>query len=136
MIFAVFDLFPYFIWILTIRETISRHICWWCRHKLSKVKIVNKSRKIVSHHILPFHQYHRVLVLKSLRFYCSKSYLATCNPGDNCYHQNKNYFPWRNNRKNFFANKWGEQYLLFLRGIDILHVLISLGRLAMQVLSL
>ena len=54
MIFTVFDLFPYFIWFLTVRNTISRHTCWCCRYKLSKVKIINKSRKIVSHHILPF----------------------------------------------------------------------------------
>ena len=54
MIFTVFELFPYSIWILTVGNTISRHTCWCCRYKLSKVKIINKSRKIVSHHILPF----------------------------------------------------------------------------------
>ena len=39
---------------LTIRNTIFRHICWCCRYKLSKVKLIHKCRKIVSHHMLLF----------------------------------------------------------------------------------
>ena len=62
MIFADFDLFLYFIWILTDRNTISRHTYRCC--KKVKVKIINKSRKMVSHHILPFSVWVQTVLIK------------------------------------------------------------------------
>ena len=63
MIFATFDLFPYFIWVLTIRNTIFIHSCWCCRYKFSKVKIINKSRIIAP-----------ILYFRFL-FWCRRSWL-------------------------------------------------------------
>lgn len=54
MIFAILGIFRCFMWILTIRNTIFRYNCWFCRYKLSEVIIISKSRRIVSHQILPF----------------------------------------------------------------------------------
>ena len=53
-IFAVFDLFPYFIWVLTIGNTILTRTCWCCGYKLSKITIMYKSIKFVSYHILHY----------------------------------------------------------------------------------
>ena len=65
MIFVVFSLIPYFIWILSIRNTI-RHTCWCCnhKHKLSKVKAITKIRKIVSYYILPFFVRAQTILIK------------------------------------------------------------------------
>ena len=42
----------------------SSFICWCYKHKLSKVKFTNKSRKNISHHILSFSLWVKTILIK------------------------------------------------------------------------